>query len=169
MKKILQIDCTLPFLCHSAHQLWCLNKNSLSSTLKDKLHTNWTHETIHISTMQILSLCFPPPLIFYCFSQTLNYIYFSVSPFSLPIPFSLHLFPLFSSLHPAGCLPIGGKPRSRRRWNTSSRPSGFPSPVWGRSCLPSPWSPGLHWWLPPASHPGPQRRLRSLATHSQSD
>lgn len=60
--------------------------------------------------------------------------------------------------------PTGGKPETRRKWSTSTLPSGSPSPVWGKPCPLSPLSPALHWWPLPWSHPDRLRRLKSQAS-----
>lgn len=81
--------------------------------------------------------------------------------------FFLFIFPSSSpySQIPLRLLSRGGIPGTRRRWSTSTLPSGCPSPVWGKLCPLSPSSPARRWWRLLWLHPDHLRRLRSLASH----
>lgn len=81
--------------------------------------------------------------------------------------FSLYLYPTNSSFFCSCCLqPTGGKPGTRRRWRTSTPPSGSPAPVWGTLCPLAPLSPVQRWWQLLWSRPGHLRRPKSRASRS---
>lgn len=107
---------------------------------------------------------------------TLNFLFlyvfftFSLSFYLSSAPFYLPQAGELKSNSPSVACPSSteGRPGSRRRWSTSSRPSGCLAPAWGMRGHLSPFESGHHYWPLHVWRPDPRRRRRSLASHCAS-
>lgn len=68
------------------------------------------------------------------------------------------------SLYMASLSSTAGRPGIQRKLNTSIRPSGYPSPAWGRPDPLFPSGSERRCWRPHVSHPGLRRMPKSPAS-----